>query len=209
MTEDRARPLVAFALVSLLCAVILSINLAHGRQPAVVADHLVRSSSAGSAVVFGDTLTPRATQAAGSLSASLTGVGPLSNAVAKAATTPRATRSAHPAKTTSTSKHVTPTRNHSTTRGHHAATGPTSRPGVGKHPTPTAHGVSSTGPGRSAHGPVRHGHGRAPAHTLRNDLSHEASAIRHGWQQAADHARHGWGHVRHGHGDHPRGGHHR
>jgi len=59
MTEDRARPLVAFVLVSLLCAFILSLNMTSEERAATATEHAAQAVPAASAVIFGDTLKPR------------------------------------------------------------------------------------------------------------------------------------------------------
>ena len=83
MTQDRSRPLAAFVLVSLLCAVILSLNLGRERGPVVVSDRTAHAQLVASKVVFGDTLAPRAA-AASEVPPSTTGVGPLNDAVVRA-----------------------------------------------------------------------------------------------------------------------------
>ena len=189
MTEDRARPLAAFALVSLLCAIILGVNLAQGGHTVLVDTRSAHAQLSSSDVVFGKTLTPRAgVQAAASVSAGLSGVGPLNDAVART--------SSPPVKTTH--KHVK----------HHKATHQ-KRPSA-SHAQPS-HGTVKAAPGRAKKRPTAH------VHTVRSHQSksrgHHVKAtshIRHAWGKhhgsrghrvgyARGHGRghHGWGHHRH------------
>ena len=188
MTEDRWRPLTAFALVSLLCAVILAVNL--GRSDA---NGVVRAREAGTQVttanvVFGDVLHP---QASSVLSARLGDVGPLSGAVAQAA---RA-RTAHPAHRSGRA-HAT----HHAKRSHHVAVAKgKSRRAASENSTVRAVKAASAKATKAAHvrhrfPATRHDHGRRHGWGPSRWTRHDESRHHVGWGHHRNHGHHGWGH---------------
>jgi hypothetical protein len=137
MTEDRARPLVAFVLVSLLCAFILSLNMTGQERAATATEHAAQTVPAASAVIFGDTLKPRPQSAMGGLG-SLT----LNDAAAGVVAVPAVTTTRHRPPRQAISRHATARHRHHTVKvtpprqpvRHHVVTPPPiPAPVVSKH----------------------------------------------------------------------------
>jgi len=204
VTEDRARPLAAFALVSLLCAIILGVNLARGHVPVTVANEAAHTSAADSAVVFGDTLSPRP-QAASGLSAALAGVGPLSKAVAR--TTTPASRVAHAsshrsAKAKHTAKHASKASSkHRSTKGSKSSGNAGGKSSSG--PAVRSNAATGTSSGSRSHGWSKHGGFPGKGWGHRGSFTGRGHSWGHSWGHSRSHGKsrghHGWGHSR-GHG---------
>lgn len=177
MTEDRARPLVAFVLVSLLCAFILSLNMTSEERAATATEHAAQAVPAASAVIFGDTLKPRplgpsGIGGAGSLTLNDAAAGVV--AVPAVKTTPhRPARQATSRQATTRHRHhtvkVTPVRQ--PVRHQVAPPTPTPAPVVSKHDNGrhlgrahARHGKPGSQGNQGGHGnrgnQGNHGHGR-------------------------------------------------
>lgn len=197
VTESRWRPLTAFALVSLLSAVILAVNLGHTPAHDVVAARAAGDQPGRSQVVFGDVLQTRPTRAQAPLSATLSGVGPLDTAAKEPS---RATAGAHPAGNRSAPvRHRPPRRHHAQHSSGHLA--------HGTHAT--VHHM--TAQHVKGHHKARHHKGRH--HKGRHHKGRHHGSWHHGATRSGDHwqgpRHHGRDHGSHHHGGWHHHGHHR
>ena len=164
MTEDRWRPLAAFALVSLLCALIVAVNLGGSEASGVVRARATGDQITTSKVVFGDVLHP---QAGSALGLALGDVGPLSGAVARAAGTGNAT-SPHTSRARAHKARTHQARAHGA-RGHRASTAHagTVAKGKARHAASTSHSTATPS---------------SPAKAVTSHTKHKATVrVRHSW----------------------------
>ncbi|WP_310964227.1 hypothetical protein [Nocardioides terrisoli] len=163
MTPERTRPLIAYALVALLCAVIVTLNLA-GPVARLVTDTVAAPSpQAGPEVLLGQQLTPR------SSGSPTLATGLLQAAVDHAASTPVRAASRTFSGSDTAARHTPPPRRHRATTHHATAAHPPAHrahqparqvtPPVVRPPTPPVR----HGHGHASNPPVSPGHGRGHA----------------------------------------------
>jgi hypothetical protein len=179
MTPERLRPLIAFALVGLLCAAIVTVNMASRPQKVVAENKAAVIAGSGPLVVFGDELSPRRDDgAAGGLLAAAVNHTPTPAVASDAGTTVPAVL-----RQPTVQRHGASSKTQKASKGHQKAQ-------QKKHRSTVQQAAPAVQPDRTP--PVTQ-----PVTPPVTPPQTTPSASEHAWGQGRDdHRGHAWGHVR-------------